>query len=215
MRAIASVNSTILERINYCVVIVATAACEFTVMRPLLVLALSFFVLLLNTPRCHADSTPNATLECNLCIGTLSLLANYSLEDPKIVDWLMAHILDAALAAGVCSKDGGPSGVLTPDVCRGAIGEYTPIIASIVATGPPLTNHTVRFICEVFKFCEIAKRQNEGLRPSARPRIRKFPSPRDQRSDLGVREVGTFVVMTDIHWDPDYASGTALCSLRL
>ena len=108
------------------------------------------------SPTPHANPKGNTTIECQLCIETLVALANYSLDDPRRVDWLLAHVFDAASAAGICAKDGGPSGVLTPDVCLGAIGEYGPLIANIVAARPPLLRETVQFACEALKLCPIA-----------------------------------------------------------
>jgi hypothetical protein len=159
------------------------------------------------------DSYP--TIECELCIDTLAVLANYSLDDPKIVDWLMVHAFDAASAAGICAKDGGPSGVLTPDVCLGAIGEYGPLIADIVAARPPLVRETVQFVCEALKLCPIASL----LKADARGRVTTCESPpppgrllsknpRDVEHEGN--DVGTFVVITDVHWDPDYAPGMYL-----
>ena len=179
-------------------------------MRPLLALALSSLLVLLNAPSSDASSPPNPSLDkCELCINTLSLLANYSLDDPKSVDWLIAHAFDAASAAGICSKDGGPSGVLTPDVCRGAIGEYGPLIANIVATGPPLMRDAVRFVCEVLKLCEIASPSTaHPLQRDVTCESWQPPLPPDARSSIAGRDVGTFVVITDVHWDPDYAPGT-------
>ena len=178
-------------------------------MRILLALAFSCLILLFNAPL--SSASPFSNLECELCIGTLSLLANYTLDDPAFVDWFLAHIFDAASAAGICSEDGGPSGVLTPDVCRGAISEYGPLIANIVATGPPLMRDAVQYVCEALKLCKIASSSTEApLQRAATCQPSRLA--RDVPSSIGDREVGTFVVITDVHWDPDYAPGTRLFS---
>jgi hypothetical protein len=188
-------------------------------MRPLL--AFVSFLLLLHATRSDASAADsNPIIECQLCINTLAMLANYSLEDPKIVDWLMAHAFDAASAAGICAKDGGPSGVLTPDVCLGAIGEYGPLIASIVAAHPPLVRETVQFVCEALKLCPIASlsevgsaRERGATCKSSPPHARYAAPPRSKSArdvEQGSTDVGTFVVITDVHWDPDYSPGMLL-----
>ena len=173
------------------------------------------FLLLLHDASA-ADSNP--TIECQLCINTLAVLANYSLEDPKIVDWLMSHAFDAASAAGICAKDGGPSGVLTPDVCLGAIAEYGPLIANIVAARPPLMRETMEFVCEALKLCPIASLPEVDLRergstcessPPARYAAPLYPNSA-RHVEQGSNDVGTFVVITDVHWDPDYSPGMLL-----
>ena len=193
--------------------VLAPACTESSAMRVLLALAFSCLILLFNAPLSSASPLSN-DVECELCIGTLSLLANYTLDDPAFVDWFLAHVFDTLSAAGICSKDGGPSGVLTPDVCRGAIGEYGPLIANIVATGPPLMRDAVKYVCEALKLCKIATLASSS---SEAPRQRAAtcqPSrlARDAPSSIGSRDVGTFVVITDVHWDPDYAPGTSLFS---
>ena len=187
-------------------------------MRPLI--AFVTFLLLLHATRSDASAADsNPTIECQLCINTLAMLANYSLEDPKIVDWLMAHAFDAASAAGICAKDGGPSGVLTPDVCLGAIGEYGPLIANIVAARPPLVRETVEFVCEALKLCPIASlsevdaRERGATCESSQPPARHAAPPRSKSArdvEQESSDVGTFVVITDIHWDPDYSPGMLL-----
>jgi hypothetical protein len=176
-------------------------------MRIVLALAFSCLILLFSVPL--SSASPFSNLECELCIGTLSLLANYTLDDPAFVDWFLVHVFDAASAAGICSKNGGPSGVLTPDVCRGAIGEYGPLIANIVATGPPLIRDAVQYVCEALKLCKIASSSSEApLQREATCQTSRLA--RDVPSSIGNREVGTFVVITDVHWDPDYAPGNSL-----
>ncbi len=75
-------------------------------MRVMLALAFSCLILLFNVPLSGASPLSN-DVECELCIGTLSLLANYTLDDPRIVDWFLARVFDTLSAAGISSKDGG------------------------------------------------------------------------------------------------------------
>ena len=70
--------------------VLAPACTESSAIRVLLALAFSCLILLFNAPL--SSASPFSNLECELCIGTLSLLANYTLDDPAFVDWFLAHI---------------------------------------------------------------------------------------------------------------------------
>ncbi len=177
----------------------------------------SFVLLLLHTTQASATPHSIPTFECQVCIDTLTVLANYSLDDPKRVDRLLAHMFDAASAAGICATDGGLSGLLTPDVCLGAISEYGPLVANIIAARPPLVRETMKFVCEALKLCPIASLSAEHARgrgaacesvSSPAHDVTATP-PSYSPGDAGEADenVGTFVVITDVHWDPDYSPG--------
>ena len=158
-----------------------------------------------------AGANTNHSLFCDLCTGVTDHIRPLILDQralPYIEDVAFAYCLYTELE----SKEYCQGYDACHTLCEGVIGDWGAIVVGIAAN----TSLSSQAICHRVGLCPAP--------PPAGPPIAGVPVPSNVTDLRGQRKwpmwstsgSGTFLHLTDMHWDPQYREGlTTLCPLPL